>query len=251
MKQMKIILLIMLVAFVAALSYSFYTNKEAAEFIDENIELSELVESYMDTAGDIVIVRYSDDIAIVSMKGQQEVVLKRIQNSSAKKYSNEEGTLFLVENENGELIISNELEELIFIGDLILKDGDTLEDGNSELIHEDNSLVGTWTWVGTVMNSNEGINPQPISDDFSLTFNDEGRINGTTDCNSLSAEYDATDTSLSLGPIIATRMYCEGSQETEFSNLIAEVDGYMFDDNGQLLLALPYDSGTLVFEPTI
>ena len=110
------------------------------------------------------------------------------------------------------------------------------------------SLVGTWTWVETEMNSEEGINPQPESDDFTLTFNSDGSVYGTTDCNNISAEYEASDTSLSLGPIIATRMYCENSQENDFNALLSDVDGYMLADDGKLLLALPYDSGNLIFE---
>jgi len=112
-------------------------------------------------------------------------------------------------------------------------------------------LVGTWRWVRTEMNSDEGINPQPSSDDFSITFNEDGSFSGTTDCNNFGGNsFVVQDRRIGWGPMFSTKMYCEGSQEQEFINLISETQSYHWDDEqhvDMLYFMLPYDSGALVF----
>ena len=44
-----------------------------------------------------------------------------------------------------------------------------------------------------------------------------------------------------------TRMYCEGSQETEFVKMLLEVRSYFFTDEGELIFEIKLDSGVMRF----
>jgi heat shock protein HslJ len=71
---------------------------------------------------------------------------------------------------------------------------------------------------------------------FALTFKPDGTVQIATDCNSMSAPYTTQGYSLTFGPITSTKMYCEGSQETEFAKVLSDVHAYSFAENGDLLL---------------
>jgi heat shock protein HslJ len=112
----------------------------------------------------------------------------------------------------------------------------------------DNSVVGKkWTWEATLMNNDEHILPKD-RDAFTITFNEDGSFNGTTDCNNFFGQYEREGNKLSFGPIAATRMYCEGSQENEFTSTLSEVDSFMLNEKGNLVLLLKLDSGSIIFQ---
>lgn len=103
-----------------------------------------------------------------------------------------------------------------------------------------------WKWVKTVMNNDEITLPKN-SDAFTIKFED-GNFAGTTDCNRYFGEYEKSNDDLILGPIGSTRMFCDGSQEFEFTKSLGEVDKYLFDDKERLVLTLKFDSGSMIFE---
>jgi hypothetical protein len=45
----------------------------------------------------------------------------------------------------------------------------------------------------------------------------------------------------------STLMYCEGSQESEFIRMVSSANQVFFDSNNNLVLLLPYDSGSVMF----
>jgi heat shock protein HslJ len=104
-----------------------------------------------------------------------------------------------------------------------------------------------WVWVGARRADGTELVPQR-PDVFTLTFGADGRFNATTDCNRVGGSYTTGDGgALTFGDVFATRMFCEGSQENEFSALLDAVVSYRFTARGQLLLALDADSGTVEF----
>jgi heat shock protein HslJ len=113
------------------------------------------------------------------------------------------------------------------------------------------TLVGTWLWTGTEMNSDEGRNPQPESDDYLITFHDDGTFSAVTDCNDFhAAHFRVQNSRIAWGPVASTKKYCRDSQEQEFINLVLETESYYWDDErheDMLYLMLPYDSGSVVF----
>jgi heat shock protein HslJ len=104
-----------------------------------------------------------------------------------------------------------------------------------------------WQWTKTVMNNDEVITPRD-SEAFSITFTEDGKLNGTTDCNNFFGAYTETGDDLSFGPFGSTKMYCEGSQELEFTKSLGEVEKFLFTESGDLVLTLKFDSGSIIFE---
>lgn len=104
----------------------------------------------------------------------------------------------------------------------------------------------SWKWVRTQMNDGTVLTPKQPGV-FTINLGEDGQVTGTTDCNNFFGSYTLQDNLLSFGPLASTKMYCEGSQETEFLKYLAEVQSYLVVDN-QLVLEIKYDSGQLIFE---
>jgi heat shock protein HslJ len=106
----------------------------------------------------------------------------------------------------------------------------------------------TWVWEKTVMNDDTVITPKTPGV-FTLNFKADRNMSGTTDCNGFSASYEiSADGSLTIGPLASTKMFCEGSQEQEFTKYITTGLRIFFDQNQNLVLLLPYDSGSIIFK---
>ena len=132
------------------------------------------------------------------------------------------------------------------------------DDGNGQLVdvaHDfegeadpDSMTLGmhTWTWLETAYNDDMIVKPIQ-TEAFTLTFAD-GRVQGATDCNHFSGAYTAGDRKIQFDDKMAmTKMYCEGSQETEFVKMLLEVRSYFFTSKGQLILEIKFDSGSMRF----
>lgn len=105
-----------------------------------------------------------------------------------------------------------------------------------------------WTWVSTQMNDGTTFTPRR-PDAFRITFGVDGSVSGTTDCNSFFAQYQLEGSLLTFGPIGATKMFCENSQEADFLRYLGEVGSYMIEaETGRLVLMVKYDSGSIIFE---
>lgn len=105
-----------------------------------------------------------------------------------------------------------------------------------------------WVWQGSYFNNDTEVLPRKVGI-FTLSLDADGRFSASTDCNAMGGSYrvDKTIQSITFGPIISTKMYCQNSQEQTFLRLLSEVNSYGFED-GKLLLQYPYDTGTAVFE---
>lgn len=103
----------------------------------------------------------------------------------------------------------------------------------------------TWVWERTVYN-NDTVHTPHQADAFTMTFTDEGRVQVTTDCNSMQGGYTVTDNRIEFAQMAATRMHCENSQEQLFAGMLENVTSYFIDDNGRLVLQLKYDSGSII-----
>lgn len=105
-----------------------------------------------------------------------------------------------------------------------------------------------WLWLESQVND-EVITPNQ-ADAFVLTFDaEEGRLSAQTDCNNQSGPYTLTDESLTVGPMISTLMYCEGSQENVFAGQLAEVNSYDLDEDNNLILNFGEEGGYMLFAP--
>jgi heat shock protein HslJ len=104
-----------------------------------------------------------------------------------------------------------------------------------------------WEWVTTETNDGTVVKPR-VAGKFSLTFGTDGQVSIGTDCNSMSSKYTAKDKTLVFGPIMSTKMYCEGSQEDVFARNLENIASYFFTSKGELILEIKYDSGTMTFK---
>jgi len=103
----------------------------------------------------------------------------------------------------------------------------------------------SWTWVETQYEDGRKITPKQTLA-FTLDFLEGGEFSATTDCNRMAGKYmTGADKTISFSNIISTKMFCEGSQETEFNQMLTNTVNYHFTSRGQLILGLKFDSGTV------
>jgi heat shock protein HslJ len=94
-----------------------------------------------------------------------------------------------------------------------------------------------WEWTGA---NKPGL--------FILSFNDDTRFSAKTDCNNMGGRYTLDGNSLTFGDMYSTLMYCEGSQESEFSALLGKVTGYKLTDKGGLVLSSKTEPELMIFK---
>ncbi len=105
----------------------------------------------------------------------------------------------------------------------------------------------SWTWISALYNDGREVVPSTAGA-FTITFNNNGTFSATTDCNGMGGNYSVgTDGLIVFSEIVQTLMYCEGSNESEFSGLLTNTSSYHFTSRGELVLGLKFDSGSVVF----
>ncbi len=135
-----------------------------------------------------------------------------------------------------------------------------LQDGTLVLVNEtigsaaagssESALAGT-TWVWSETQMNDGALKTPATEGvFTLTFGEDGTAGATTDCNTFSGSYTEDGSSLTIDLPVATLMACpDGNQEQEFVADVTSINSYIFTEEGNLALLLPFDSGSMIFMP--
>jgi len=113
-------------------------------------------------------------------------------------------------------------------------------------------LAGTsWTWGETLMNDGS-VRAPATAGAFTLTFLGDGSVSATTDCNTFNGSFtEGSDgVRLTIAFLLSTAMACpDGAQEQEFIADVTSINGYIITDNEQLALLLPFDSGSMMFDP--
>jgi heat shock protein HslJ len=103
----------------------------------------------------------------------------------------------------------------------------------------------TWTWVAALYNDGREILPQDPTA-FTLSFGTNGSFDATTDCNQMGGSYTVEGEQITFSDIFMTKMFCEGSQEQTFSQLLTDTTTYHIAD-GELIFDLTFDSGSVMF----
>ena len=104
----------------------------------------------------------------------------------------------------------------------------------------------TWNWIGTIYSNGSSTTPK-VPGKFTITFKTDNTFSATTDCNSVGGQYTVKQSSLVFGQMMSTEMYCEGSQEDDFTKALGEARSYHFTSKGELVLDLGFDSGAMMF----
>jgi heat shock protein HslJ len=125
--------------------------------------------------------------------------------------------------------------------------GQVMIDFTGEASPEVMSLtMKTWEWKSVSYTDGRVIAPR-VAGDFKLTFLSDGTYSMTTDCNGGGGTYTVSDDIISFGDIQSTLMYCEGSQEQAFHEILRTAARYYFTSRGELIFELTRDGGLVLF----
>jgi len=103
-----------------------------------------------------------------------------------------------------------------------------------------------WRWVQTTYGDGTELVPaQPEA--FVLTFSDNNTVSIATDCNTMGGTYEVNENQITFSALVATKMFCEDSQEQAFADMLTEIQSYFFTTTGELVFDLTFDSGSSVF----
>ena len=104
----------------------------------------------------------------------------------------------------------------------------------------------TWNWVNTKYSNGTTVTPK--TNKFALTFKADKTFSATTDCNGVGGEYTVKGNKITFTKMMSTLMFCEGSQEQDYSKMLDQVESYMFTSKGELVLNLKLDTGSMIFK---
>ena len=93
-----------------------------------------------------------------------------------------------------------------------------------------NSLVGTWRLVS--YGSPGNLTPAAPDVDTSITFGEDGKVDGNVGCNGFGGDYTVDGNTITFGPIVSTLMFCEGpvgEQETTTLNVLVETVTFVME----------------------
>ncbi|MCB9809272.1 META domain-containing protein [Candidatus Nomurabacteria bacterium] len=118
------------------------------------------------------------------------------------------------------------------------KSSEVSDSMNENKMNTDPKLLGkTWMWVRSYKEGSSESFIEPIQETaFTITFNEDGSVGGTTDCNNFSGTYTLSGNRISFGPMMQTLMYCENSQESAFLSQLQDIEEYSFYSDDQLVL---------------
>jgi heat shock protein HslJ len=114
--------------------------------------------------------------------------------------------------------------------------GEVVQDFEGEAdVNKMTLQMTTWNWINTTDSS--GVETYPNKPNaFTLKFNENNQASITTDCNTAFGEYKQAENEIAFGSLGMTKMYCEGSQETDFINMLSTSSKYSFTSRGELIL---------------
>lgn len=131
-----------------------------------------------------------------------------------------------------------------------IPDGETVEDwqNNQNQTTNQNSgeLSGSWIWKSSIDASGETVTPKD-SNQFVITFSNEGRLSSTTDCNNISGSYIKNEEVISVGSLVSTKMGCmEETLEMDYAAQLALATSHTIEGD-TLKIILAKDAGVMTF----
>lgn len=111
-----------------------------------------------------------------------------------------------------------------------------------------NELVGEWEWVQTDRSLTNYVRPHSAGD-FVLSIDESGRLQSTTDCNTVDGSVIVNDSMMSIGSLSTTEMFCEGDvREAVYATDLVRATSFEIHDE-ILYINLAQDSGQMIFSP--
>jgi heat shock protein HslJ len=107
------------------------------------------------------------------------------------------------------------------------------------------------TWIVQEMSA-DGAMTAPVPEAPPYALFEDGVISGSTGCNNYNGGYETDGGSMTIGPLAATRMFCEATadQEIAYFVLLNQVDSYKVSGNDLTLssgdtVLIKYSEGTV------
>jgi heat shock protein HslJ len=125
--------------------------------------------------------------------------------------------------------------------------GEVVQDFEGEADTSVMSLqMKTWEWISAELKDGSTVTPNNPGK-FTLTFTTDGSFSATTDCNAVGGTFVSDEQTISFSDMMSTLMYCEGSQESTFTQLLTDTTSYNFTNRGELVLNLTSGNGSVTF----
>ncbi len=144
------------------------------------------------------------------------------------------------------LVKSHEVEEVLPQQEI----SEVVTTESEEEVHpvagQNDLAATTWRWLRTESATGTVISKPKSSKPFILSFADHDSMGSQTDCNSIAGSYTHEDLALTFGQLASTKMFCEDSQEMEYSAQLQAVHEHAILNN-MLLLSLRDDGGIMYF----
>lgn len=240
----KVIIAAVILIIVGVLLFSGGDKKEVVleeDTTEENTSQNSIIEAVYvneDEGEEInVVFNSEEDTATLNGLGFSDLIFTIATSASGARYVNEDEDLVLW-NKGNDITLYQD-DEIIFAGTAPEKEVIVDESGLSDFV---------WVWQGTkATNEEDSVTPKKVGE-FTLTFNaEEGMVSGATDCNNFFGPYTVSGNDIEFGALGSTQMFCEDSQESDFSSSVASSTSFSFDEEGDLQLYLADDGGVVEF----
>jgi heat shock protein HslJ len=229
MNKTKILLITLVIIIIGTFVLYGVRSTVKKESVEQQIEqVSATTTVYFSDSGEqqAQVTYKSDTTALLTLSNTeyQNTPFTIATSASGARYENTEQGLVLWEKAPQLTIYKN--DEPIFEGS---------NEQNKDFKKE---LVGSkWIWYETIIGEVSNSNSKRVSPEqegkFSLTFTEDGQVNGVTDCNNFGGTYTIEKNKIKFGSFMSTLMYCEGSKEQDFISMIQdgtiETNPYSFD----------------------
>lgn len=103
-----------------------------------------------------------------------------------------------------------------------------------------------WAWNGTKLIDGAMVVPKDLKK-FTVTFGAANAFTATTDCNSMGGTYITDGSTITLSNMYMTKMFCQDSQEGDFSKTLSDAQSYSFTSKGELIFELK-NGGSATFK---
>jgi heat shock protein HslJ len=110
---------------------------------------------------------------------------------------------------------------------------------------DDKIIKKEWIWVSTTLENSQIFKPRAA--EFKLKFNPDNSFTSSTDCNSVSGEFNSNNGAIQFENLITTKKYCMKSLEGSYLKQLQNSKNYKFNEKNQLIIELKDDSGFMIF----
>jgi heat shock protein HslJ/membrane-bound inhibitor of C-type lysozyme len=186
--------------------------------------------TYVSGAKEVSVI-FAHDHADLSGLGFTDLTLASVPSASGARYENRAENIVLwskgeeVTVYRGDEVIFTGLEASHFENEHDVPTNESHSEGNEITAPTALNVTAdlrdqTWLWKETVSATGSTTKPRSTQA-FTITFRANGTLEGTTDCNRFGGSYTVAGNAIRTGPLASTKMYCEGSQETEFTSILS------------------------------